>query len=419
MTTLEVRYQAQRVGTIKSDAAGRFCFSYQTEWLASPSAFPVSVTLPLQAGEVEGGPAHAFFANLLPEGSVREAVCRRLGISEANDTELLRAIGGECAGALSIVDPAAPPADLENHYEELDPKRLRKLGTDEIVPLLIGGPTTRLSLAGAQDKLPVALIKGTLHLPIGASASTHILKLPNSRYAHMPVNEAYVLGLAAHVGMQCVSARLVSVTDPPSLLVERYDRLTSADPWPVRRIHQEDLCQALGLPPSQKYEQEGGPSFAQVLGVMRRHVVDPLRDVQRLIEWQAFNVVVGNSDGHGKNLSIVYDDGAARLAPFYDLLCTREYARVDRSLAMSVGGRRDPDQLDAEQWARFAIDSEMRPRVVLDIVGSVVARISDDITEWTKEFRDANKNPPILQTLPKRIVKQARRVARGLAHRVP
>jgi serine/threonine-protein kinase HipA len=413
---LEVRYSDRRVGRLRADKLNRFCFRYLDEWLRATDAFPVSITLPLAPDEQVGGPAHTFFANLLPEGLVRQAVCRRLGISESNDVELLRAIGGECAGALSIVDAKVQLELLANEYEELDARRLKSLTADDdrVVPLLIGGAETRLSLAGAQDKVPVAILDGRIHLPLKGSPSTHILKLPNRRYAHLPQNEAFVLGLATRAGLECANCELTNATEPQSLLVERYDRLRTDDPWPVRRLHQEDFCQALGLLPGQKYEQEGGPSLAQSVAVVRTSVVNPLRDVSRLIEWQTFNAAAGNSDGHGKNLSILYDDGGPRLAPFYDLVSTREYGNLDRLLAMSVGGRRNADELGYEQWVSLAGELEMRDRVVLEIVGRTLENVADALPSWTNEFRDRYGALPILQTLPGWIERQVRRLRRAI-----
>lgn len=413
---LEVRYEDRRVGILRADASNRFCFRYVEEWLGARDAFPVSIALPLGPHEESGGSAHSFFANLLPEGLVRQAVCRRLGISESNDVELLRAIGGECAGALSIVEAGAKLQAPDNEYEELDAQKLQSLADDDdrVVPLLVGGAQTRLSLAGAQEKLPVALLDGKIHLPLKRSASTHILKLPNPRYAHLPQNEAFVLGLASHAGLECASSELTRATKPQSLLVERYDRRRTDDPWPVRRLHQEDFCQALGLLPGQKYEQEGGPSLAQAVAVVRTSVANPLHDVRRLIEWQAFNAAVGNSDGHGKNLSILYDDEGPRLAPFYDLVSTREYANLDRLLAMSVGGRRNADELGYEQWVSLASELDMRDRVVLDIVGRTLETVADILPRWTDTFRERYGRLPVLQTLPGRIDNQLRRLRRGI-----
>lgn len=414
--TLEVRFGAIIVGAVRVEDNGQFCFAYDPTWSTREGRFPVSLTLPLASHEYVGGPAHTFFANLLPEGAVRQAICARLGISPGNDFALLQAIGGECAGALSLIDPALSSPDADDFsYEELQNKRLQNLITNGAIPLLLGGSTTRLSLAGAQDKIPVALLDGKLHLPLHAAPSTHILKLPNPRYPHLPVNEAFALGLARQLGFEVVRSELFTGTDPPSLLVTRYDRAPSEDPWPVRRLHQEDLCQATGLPPTRKYESEGGLTLVRAVTVIRDHVAQPLIDVRRAIEWQSYNIVLGNSDGHAKNLSILYSDDGVKLAPLYDLVSTREYKQLDRKLAMGVGGRQNPDEIGRTEWVKLSEELRIGQRVVLDVVREVAQRSLDGLPGWTREFRDSYGNQPILQTLPRAITKRARRVLRSLA----
>ncbi|MBA3394746.1 MAG: type II toxin-antitoxin system HipA family toxin [Deltaproteobacteria bacterium] len=410
---LVVRWGDAEVGRVTLDADGRFRFRYAESWLDNRAASAISLSLPLRKDEYAEGPGHWFFANLLPEAGARQAVCARLGISETNDFALLRAIGGECAGALAIVDPARTIRDDDNAYELLEDHRLQQIvQRDGIVPLLVGGETTRLSLAGAQDKLPVARLDARLQLPLRGAPSTHILKLPHLRYAHLPVNEAFIMGLAAKIGFDVAKVELVA-TSPSCLLVERYDRRVSDDPWPAVRLHQEDLCQAFGLPGSQKYEQEGGPTLAGIIELVRASVSDPIVDVRRLLEWQAFNVVVGNADGHGKNLALLYASSRElRLAPFYDLLSTMQYDGIDRRLAMSVGGRRQAPELHRAQWETLAAEVQIRARVVIEIVADVADRCVAALPSWTDDFGAAYGEQPILQTLPTFIRSSAARVAR-------
>lgn len=406
-------FDARVVGEIWLDRTSSFCFRYDDTWIER-DAWPISQTLPLTTQELHGGPAHTFFANLLPEGGVRTAVCRRLGISESNDFTLLEAIGGECAGALTIGPDRRLAVRREPAYERLTRKRLQRLvDDDELVPLLAGGPSTRLSLAGAQDKLPVALIDGELHLPLEGAPSTHILKLPNPRYPHLPINEAFVMGLARRIGLEVVETTLYTEIEPTGLLVTRYDR--RPHDGETIRLHQEDFCQALGLPPSRKYEQENGPTLAVIIELARSRLTRPLGEVNRLLEWQVFNAIAGNSDGHGKNLSIVYEAKAATLAPFYDLVATRHYESIDRSLALSIGGRRDPDQLHRAQWERFAADVGVAPRIVVEIVERLADRTRGELATYVAEFRAAYGRQAILQTLPGAIEKRARAMLRRLA----
>lgn len=149
---LEVRFGAITVGALRVDDEGRFAFAYEPSWCTRDTRFPVSLTLPIAAREYVGGPAHTFFSNLLPEGAFRQAICARLGISPDNDFGLLQAIGGECAGALSLADPAEPPADPDDfRYEELQPKRLRTLIADGAIPLLVSGSSSgRRSISSSE-----------------------------------------------------------------------------------------------------------------------------------------------------------------------------------------------------------------------------------------------------------------------------
>ncbi|HEY4243462.1 MAG TPA: type II toxin-antitoxin system HipA family toxin [Kofleriaceae bacterium] len=411
---LEVRYDAAVVGIVRADA-DQFCFRYAVAWLRSARAFPISLSLPLGREEIVGGAAHTFFSNLLPEGGVRDAVCARLGISPENDFALLVAIGGDCAGALSLVEPGRPvPDSARPHYERLTDARIASLLETGAVPLLAGGPRTRLSLAGAQDKVPVVLVDDALHLPRGTAASTHILKLPNRRYPHLLANEAFAMGLGQRLGLDVAPAELWLDAPQPLLLVTRYDRITEAGT--TRRLHQEDFCQATARPSSQKYEAEGGPTFAAIIGVVRDATYEPLVDVARLLDWQAFNLVIGNADGHAKNLSLLYgDDGTTRLAPFYDLLSMREYKRVDRKLALRIGGGANPDEIGYAEWQAQSKDLGIGLAVLLRRTRELAERTLAELPAWRAVFRERYGAQPILQTLPKAIAARARRLLRSVA----
>ncbi|HVH46724.1 MAG TPA: HipA domain-containing protein, partial [Labilithrix sp.] len=159
-------------------------------------------------------------------------------------------------------------------------------------------------------------------------------------------------------------------------VVERYDRVRSDDR--ITRLHQEDLCQALGIASTSKYEQEGGPSFSGCVDVVRDHSFEPLTDTQALLRWLAFNVIAGNADGHAKNLSLLYDDGW-RLAPFYDLVCTRSYDRIERRLAMSIGNESDPNRLRKLHFENCAREVGVRPAWLLDNVRTMADTIMTEL----------------------------------------
>ena len=376
------------VGVLERVHDNAYVFQYAPEWLAAPYRFALSWSLPLSLPHHVGAPVHSFFQNLLPEGQARRAVAARLGVSIDNDWALLAAIGGECAGALTILPPDHTPTDPDQwQYRPIASETLRQLAAREgIVPLLVGGTSTRLSLAGAQDKVPVAVIDDRLHLPMGSAPSTHILKLPSLDFTDLGVNEAFVTALARAAGLNAVENTLLMQTNPPCLLIRRYDRYSDAPAGPVARVHQEDMCQALGLPAGRKYEQEGGPSLSRTAAVIRKASVNPLQDVQALLRWTAFNVVSGNADAHGKNLALLHTAEGVRLAPLYDLVCTRIYLRLDRRLAMSIGGHRDMDSLLAQHWTREAKKLEMGAPVVLKMVRTATRAILEALEPTRAAF---------------------------------
>ena len=299
-------------------------------------------SMPLYSGELTAPSdnAHRFFANFLPEGDARALAVRHFRVSD-DDFELLRRFGGECAGALSILPEGQQPDSRHTEaYEPIDDGRLGHLifshGWDFEEFERAG--TVRLSLAGAQDKMTVALHDGVIHLPKGTAPSSHILKFDSVHFANILAFESFATLLAESVGLPVVQFELRKVGKDFVALVERYDRIRRED-GRIQRIHQEDFCQALGYSSQAKYEADGGPSFARCYRLVAEVSNTPLDDLDKLLRWQIFNVLVGNSDGHAKNLSLLYGlEGKTNLAPFYDLVPTRAIANLEHDLALKVGG---------------------------------------------------------------------------------
>lgn len=416
---LAVLWGERRVGVLgQRPHSGAMVFAYAESWLEDGAAAPISLSLPLRPGAVEGGAAHAFFTNLLPEGTLRTLLARRLGISADNDFALLRAIGGECAGALSVVPDDDDGPAAATGYRQLRPEELARLADADAgaLPELLGEGRLRLSLAGAQDKLPVLLrADQTLWVPRGSEPTTHILKLPNPHFHGLAINEAFCLALARAVGLPAATAELRPCGAQYVTLVERYDRVQTEPDGPVTRLHQEDLCQALGLAPTRKYEQEGGPSFARCFELVRDHSVDPLADTRALLRWQLFNLLCGNADGHAKNLSLLHaPPRGPRLAPFYDLVCTRVYPRLDRHLALALGGGRDPGQIGAAQWARLAQELGLGRGYVKREVEALCSALPPASERIAAGMAGSVGDAPVLQLVLHLIKKQARHTAQLL-----
>lgn len=364
--TMHVTMESTLIGTLVRSGGSGMVFAYDSRYLESPDSRAISLSLPLQPGTFPPETSRAWFANLLPEGDVRLQVARRLGVSERNEFALLAGIGGECAGALRLV-PAGDP-DLETDgLEPLPWERLETLLATEprpaLLALMLQDLELRLSLAGAQDKLPVHLEGDTLSLPRGRTASTHLLKAPSPSFPDLVQNEFFCMRLARAVGLEAAPVR-IAPTSTPLLLVERYDRRIGPA-GQVVRLHQEDVCQALGLPPETKYENEGGPSLAQVFDLLPRASARPLPDRRELLRWVLFNNLIGNADTHAKNLSLVMGTPAVeappRLAPFYDLVSTAAYEALSPRIAQKIGGEYRPRFIIRRHWDRFSEEIGVKP----------------------------------------------------------
>ncbi|MXX79227.1 MAG: type II toxin-antitoxin system HipA family toxin, partial [Gemmatimonadales bacterium] len=210
----------------------------------------------------------------------------------------------------------------------------------------------------AQSKLPVVTVDGGIALPAPGQPTTHILKPAIPDFPHTTENEAFAMRLARSVGLDVASVEPRRVGDRTFLLVARYDRSTGPD-GPVRRVHQEDFCQALGIPPEVKYAAEGGPGLKEGFGLLRRVALRPAVNVLKLLDATIFNLIVGNADAHGKNFSLLYDAGGPRLAPLYDLVMTAAYPELSPAPAMPIGGCANLAEIDAHHWAAFAEETTL------------------------------------------------------------
>jgi serine/threonine-protein kinase HipA len=347
---LDVYWNDDLTGQLAQDRSGLLSFTYDTDFLQR-AATGISLSLPLREAPYEGEEVRAFFSGLLPEESVRARLAAVLGVSEKNTFALLREVGGECAGALALYPegerPAIAPTD---DAEVLDDARLSEiLALIKRRPMLAGDDGYRLSLAGAQDKLAVGFIDGKVILLKGGQPTTHILKPIIDRITDSVHNELFCMRLAKQIGIEAPFADIHFVNDTPYYLVERYDRAVQDD-GTVTRIHQEDFCQALGIPPELKYEREGGPSIARCQNVIALHAARPAADQIKLFEMVIYNYLIGNADAHGKNFSLLYRQAKPELAPAYDLLSTAVYPDLSEKMAMKIGSKYKPSEVFLRHW---------------------------------------------------------------------
>jgi serine/threonine-protein kinase HipA len=352
---LIVYWDTEKVGVLEQDDSGLLQFRYAREWLDQKDAVPLSRSLPIQGETFRGIPVRSFFAGILPEENPRKQLAALLGISESNDFAMLESIGGECAGAVSLFPEEGIPGHSEEpHLRDLDDWELQEIITElPRRPLMAGKDGIRLSLAGAQDKLPVVVTESGIHLPLGGTPSTHILKPEPERFPGLAANEFFCMSLARAIGMKSPRVRCLRFGDKPSLLVERFDRKIDSNGI-VTRIHQEDFCQALGFPPERKYQEEGGPHLRQCMALLREWSTVPVIDLSAFVDGLIFNVLIGNGDAHAKNYSLLYQAGERSLTPFYDLVCTMAWPELTRNMAMKIGGCGSLDEINGGHWRKMA-----------------------------------------------------------------
>lgn len=366
---LVVHLHDELIGHLWLDGRRRFIFQFTPERNDEPKSMALSLSLPLRREPYADDTSRPFFANLLPEAEIRKILARRLGISVRNDFILLKEIGGECAGAVSLFPEGVSPLEKPG-YRELDEDELHKIVADlPAKPFMAGERGIRLSLAGAQDKLPVYMKDDRIFLAVGNAPSTHILKPPIRNLEGSVINEAFCMALAGEMGLPVAEATVRKNLDP-LFVVRRFDREITPN-GKVLRLHQEDFCQALGVLPDQKYESEGGPSLNRCFDLVARESIRPAADRMALLKWVIFNVLIGNADAHAKNLAVLLAPPGPRLAPFYDLICTRVYENLSDRLAMKIGGENRPAWLQPRHWKGFADAVSVKAGLVLEMLANM------------------------------------------------
>jgi serine/threonine-protein kinase HipA len=355
---LDVWLFADRIGTLAL-VDGRLNFCYAPGWLSHKDAVALSASLPLQAEPFDDGKARPFFAGLLPEGQMRRLIAQQFQVSGQNDFALLDHIGGECAGAVTFLKPgqALPVPSRKGDVQWLSNEEVVAI-LDELPrrPMLAGKDGLRLSLAGAQDKLPVVFDGGRIGLPLRGTPSSHILKPAIHAVEDSVINEGFCMALAEAMQLKPAKSKVHWVLDRSFLLVERYDRLIDVK-GQRQRLHQEDFCQALGVVPEMKYQSEGGPDLAQCFDLVRSATRPSAPQVLRLLDYVLFNALIGNHDAHAKNIALLYSGKTPVLAPFYDTLSTAVYPTLTQKMAMKIGSKYKFSEVQARHWEQFAKDT--------------------------------------------------------------
>lgn len=354
----------------------------------------LSARLPLRVEEYDARRVAPYLEGLLPErADTREAWARQLGTSPSDAFGLLAEMGWDCPGAVQFCRPAALD-DLRSRdasYHRVDEAdiaaRLRALASD-------GGSWTMTaehwSLAGQQEKFALARRDGGWFAAHGSAATTHIFKPGIKALHHQSLVEHVTMTAAAAVGVDAAATQLLQFEDQWAIVVKRFDRLIDPDGI-VRRFHQEDFCQALGRLPDRKYESRGGPRLTDMVRVLRQQSTDQEGDRLALADFVALNLVAGAPDGHAKNIAMLRVPGRIWVAPLYDVATGLAYdsTRVDRSVALAVGGERLVSRIHSRQWDKAAQTLGLEPDQLRHRVRHLASRFPEAFARALDEVRQA------------------------------
>ena len=378
---LNVFFGNKKAGSLESTENRGVIFVYDEKYLNDKTSVPLSASLPLQREEFSQKQCIPFFSGLLPEEDSRKKIADYLHISETSTLKLLEALGGECAGVISILredednsfsKETSYKLDSKN-YELLDDNRLsefiEKMNTR---PLIKADDKLRLSLAGAQEKLALAKINGEWYLPLNGAPSTHILKPTRTgSLSSLAQNEYICMKLAKSFGLPVPDVDLLNIAGKDIFVIERYDRIKETDS--IQRLHQEDFCQALGIMSTSKYQNDGGPGIADIFNTILKVCTIPALESQKFLRYVLFNYVIGNCDSHGKNYSLLYKKNRIELSPLYDVVSTIIYSGLTEKLSMKIGKHYEIQKVTREDFSLLAES--------LNIKCSVLSKIFNDFAK--------------------------------------
>jgi serine/threonine-protein kinase HipA len=386
--------EEQLVGELYTTDSG-INFKYDSNYRGT-GAYPLSISLPIQSEAYSQKQALPFFEGLLPEGEQRSELGSILHVSTTSTMSLLKALAGECVGNLMIIDEDTTISSIleVSSYTLLELEELEALLRPQSIERINFVASKRLSLAGAQAKFGLYREGNRWYAPNGLAPTTHIIKPVSLFDPTLFINEFFTMRLAKHCGIEVPDVSIIHIGEYYGYCVERFDRLRINGR--VIRLGQEDFCQALAVMPDAKYENDGGPGFAELFTATLRYTSRPIQNVQKLLSLVLFNYLIGNCDAHGKNFSLLHEpgNGSLSLAPAYDLISTTFYGdRLLQSMAMRIGEHSRIDRITVQDFIRFseetsisldAISTEMRS--LRDLISNHVDDAVDDVGKEANEF---------------------------------
>lgn len=412
-------FNGREAGRIARNGRGRLTFVYADEWRQARGAYPLSLSMPLAAAEHGHKPVEAFLWGLLPDSAnVLDRWARQFQVSARNAFALMSHVGEDCAGAVQFVRPerlgdiaGQGPSEVDWLDEKEVAQRLRALRADHAA-WRMARDTGQFSLAGAQPKTALLYENGRWGVPSGRTPTTHILKPPTGEFDGHAENEHVCMQLASALGLTTAKSQVVTFEDQVAIVIERYDRQrTDAG---LIRVHQEDMCQALAILPTIKYENEGGPGARAIVNLLRTFSDRAEEDVQRFVDALIFNWLIGGTDAHAKNYAMLIGaEGRARLAPLYDIASILPYgfdAQKIRS-AMKIGGAYRIRDIGPRQWRKLATELRLDANRLLTRISDLARALPDALADVCRSTQAEGIGHPLIERLAGGIRERARRCA--------
>ena len=421
---LLVLIERRLMGTLEASTDGRVSFTYDDGWRLDPATFPLSLSMSKIAARHGGGVVSNWLWNLLPENPL---VIQRIAddtnhgwkrVSPRNPLALLAKVGEDCAGAIQLVRPERvddiDDGDITWLSESEVAARLKELRENRAATGRQARDKGQFSLAGAQTKTALHLADGRWGLPSGRVPTTHIVKPPVPGLKGQIENEHFCLRLAASLGIPSVRSEVMEFGGERAIVVERYDRLRRPD-GRVQRIHQEDMCQALGLPPSKKYQADKGPRVYDIITKVLASSADPASGLDAFVQTVALNYILVGTDAHAKNYSIVFGRGGAfQLAPIYDMNSYLPYAQNVNAaeLSMSIDGRSAFGDILPRHWTAQARACGLPADLWVATIRDMLAKAPDTASDILHECQKAGLGHEVLSELAASIAARCSALAR-------
>jgi serine/threonine-protein kinase HipA len=412
----------KEVGRVNRDARSRLRFFYNDDWRNGADAHPLSLSMPLGAKEHGRSAVEAFLWGLLPDNErVLTRWAAKFHVSARNVFALISHVGEDCAGAIQFLTPErleAIRSGKEDNVEWLSDSqiadRLETLRKDHAAWRL-PSDTGQFSLAGAQPKTALLLQNDRWGIPSGRLPTTHILKPPTGHFDGHAENEHICLMLARHLGLPAAQTNVTRFKDEIAIVIERYDRLPKGNH--IIRVHQEDVCQALGIMPTKKYQNEGGPSPFDIIQLLRTYSTDREQDIDTFIGALGFNWLIAGTDAHAKNFSLLLSGRRVRLAPLYDIASILPYDRFDMrkvKFAMKIGGEYKLSQIGLRQWQKFASEVRLDPEELIARLIAMAKRLPDEVNAVRVRAREQGLDAAIIERLAATLIERASECQRRL-----